>query len=207
MEADEVWHGTLDARSLAHPPKGDVGAHPSDHPSASTETTWTEDGGVDEGGTRRHRSPTPSRSLPTSRVRTSPTPITGLPSDKTYVEGSATDGATFQRPLVRLRQRHRRPDVDEVTIGTENADGTLGQALVNAGDASTVLKDGLVVCATYSEPATEGASFTYQVTVDTSTSATDLVNEAVHTTSDPGAKPASTSAHGDGRRAPRIAAT
>ena len=81
---------------------------------------------------------------------------------------------------------------DEVTIGTENTAGTSGQALVNVDDAGTVLEDGLVVCATYEGPSTEGPSFTYQVTVDGDVHERQrLVNEAVHTTSDPGAKPAS----------------
>ena len=55
-----------------------------------------------------------------------------------------------------------------------------------------MLKDGLVVCATYESPAIEGASFTYQVTVDRDVHERQrLVNKVVHTTSDPGAKPAS----------------
>ncbi|WP_299927164.1 S8 family serine peptidase [uncultured Nocardioides sp.] len=83
------------------------------------------------------------------------------------------------------------PLLDGATIGTENADGSVGAALVNAGDASTVLEDDLAVCATYSEPAAEGASFSYQVTVDPTIGAKDLTNKVVHTTDDPGAKPAS----------------
>jgi hypothetical protein len=68
----------------------------------------------------------------------------------------------------------------------------VGAALVNAGDASTVLEDDLAICATYAGPAGEGASFTYQVTVDGDVHERQrLVNEAVHTTNDPGAKPAS----------------
>lgn len=80
-----------------------------------------------------------------------------------------------------------------VTIGTENADGTVGAALVSVGDASTVLEDDLAVCATYSEPAAEGASFSYQVTVDDTVGNKDLTNKVVHTTNDPGAKPVSAS--------------
>ncbi|GAA1436462.1 S8 family serine peptidase [Mycobacterium cookii] len=82
-----------------------------------------------------------------------------------------------------------------VTIGTENEAGTSGQALVNAGNAGPVLEDGLVVCATYDGPAAESAGFTYQVSVDGDVHERQrLVNEAVHTTSDPGAKPASATA-------------
>jgi uncharacterized repeat protein (TIGR01451 family) len=82
--------------------------------------------------------------------------------------------------------------LDGATIGTENANGSVGAALVNAGDASTVLEDDLAICATYAGPAGEGASFTYQVRVDGDVHERQrLVNEAVHTTNDPGAKPAS----------------
>ncbi|WP_210503222.1 S8 family serine peptidase [Nocardioides xinjiangensis] len=79
--------------------------------------------------------------------------------------------------------------LDDVTIGTENADGTVGAALINAGDASAVIEDDLAVCATYSEPEAEGASFSYQVTVDPTVGEKDLTNKVVHTTDDPGAKP------------------
>lgn len=80
-----------------------------------------------------------------------------------------------------------------VTIGTENEAGTSGQALVNAGNAGPVLEDGLVVCATYNGPPIEGASFTYQVTVDDTVGDKDLTNKVVHTTDNPGAKPVSVS--------------
>lgn len=83
------------------------------------------------------------------------------------------------------------PLLEGVTIGTENADGSVGASLVDAGDASTVIEDGLNVCASYSEPEAEGASFSYQVTVDPTVGDKDLTNKVVHTTDDPGAKPAS----------------
>ncbi len=81
-----------------------------------------------------------------------------------------------------------------VTIGTENATASQGAALVNNGDANGVLENGLNVCASYSEPAAEGATFTYQVTVDDDAhERQQLVNKAVHTTDDPGAKPVTVS--------------
>jgi uncharacterized repeat protein (TIGR01451 family) len=83
--------------------------------------------------------------------------------------------------------------LEDVTIGTENANGSVGAALVNAGDAGTVLEDGLNVCATYSEPEAESASFSYQVTVDPTVGVKDLTNKVVHTTDNPGAKPVSVS--------------
>ena len=56
----------------------------------------------------------------------------------------------------------------------------------------------MVVCATYAEPKADAARrFTYQVKVDADAhERQQLVNEAVHTTNDPGAKPASASQHG-----------
>ena len=85
-------------------------------------------------------------------------------------------------------------NVGNVTIGTENATASQGAALVNNGDANGVLTDGLNVCASYSEPEGASASFTYQVTVDNDVHDRQrLVNKAVHTTDDPGAKPATAS--------------
>jgi hypothetical protein len=82
---------------------------------------------------------------------------------------------------------------DGATIGTENSRGDVGAAVVNVGDAGTVLEDDLAICATYSEPAAESASFSYQVTVDPTVGDKDLTNKVVHTTDDPGAKPVSAS--------------
>ena len=76
-----------------------------------------------------------------------------------------------------------------VTIGAENAAGDHGQALVNAGDASAQISNGTVVCASYELATAEDASFTYQVTVDAD-APTSVVNEAVHTVDNPGAKEA-----------------
>ena len=85
-----------------------------------------------------------------------------------------------------------KADLSEVTVGTENADGTNGQALVNKADVGTKITNGTVVCMTYESALGDPVSFTYQVTVDGDVHERQrLVNEAVHTTSDPGAKPAS----------------
>lgn len=85
-----------------------------------------------------------------------------------------------------------KADLSGVTVGTENADGTNGQALVNKADVGTKITNGTVVCMTYESALGDPVSFTYQVTVDGDVHERQrLVNEAVHTTSDPGAKPAS----------------
>lgn len=79
--------------------------------------------------------------------------------------------------------------VDDVTIGTENATGTAGTALVNQGDASGVVGDGTVVCMTYNE-LLDPAQLTYQVTVDDDvTDGEVLRNVLVHDVDNPGARP------------------
>lgn len=85
--------------------------------------------------------------------------------------------------------------LDNVTIGTENAAGDAADTLVNAGDASDVITDGAVVCATYEDPLGDPVSFTYQATVGEGVHNRQvLTNTAVHTTSNAGAKPAEASA-------------
>ncbi len=78
--------------------------------------------------------------------------------------------------------------VDAVTIGAENADGTNGSALVNAGDATGVIGDDVVVCAKYSKEVPPEV-FTYEVTVDGGVTNGQLLrNELEHTVDNPGAK-------------------
>lgn len=80
-------------------------------------------------------------------------------------------------------------ELGNVTIGTENAEATSGDALVNAGDANPVLADGLVVCAAYADAAAEGATFSYQVKVaDDAHERQALTSTSVVTTDNPGSK-------------------
>ncbi|MCW2736582.1 S8 family serine peptidase [Nocardioides sp.] len=81
--------------------------------------------------------------------------------------------------------------VGNVTVGTENATASQAATLVNQGNANGVLSNGLNVCATYAEPTAEASSFSYQVKVNDTVGNKDLTNRVVHTTDDPGAKPAS----------------
>lgn len=86
------------------------------------------------------------------------------------------------------------PILDGVTIGAENATGTAGTSLVNKSDASAVVVNDRIVCATYEGPDVGGETFTYQVKVaDTAFNRQKLVNAAVHTTDDPGAEPVTAS--------------
>ncbi len=79
--------------------------------------------------------------------------------------------------------------VGAVTIGAENADASQGSALVNAGDASAVIGDDVVVCGTYTKDDGPRA-FTYQVTVDDDVlDGQVLRNRLTHTVDNPGAEP------------------
>jgi uncharacterized repeat protein (TIGR01451 family) len=79
--------------------------------------------------------------------------------------------------------------VDNVTIGTENATGTAGTALVNRGDAGSVIADGTVVCMTYNT-LLDPAQFTYQVTVDDGAADGQVLrNVLLHDVDNPGARP------------------
>ncbi|MCB8990160.1 MAG: S8 family serine peptidase [Ardenticatenaceae bacterium] len=78
------------------------------------------------------------------------------------------------------------------TIGLENVAGTDGVTLINDGDASGVVQDGLVVCFNYAGPAP--VTITYAVTVDEDTGIGDtFVNTVASTTDNPGSTEESTS--------------
>lgn len=85
------------------------------------------------------------------------------------------------------------PLAGPLTIGTENAAGTDGQALVNNGSAEGVVANDVVVCFDYVGPTFEPVTITYQVTVDEGVADGDvLTNAATHVTDDPGARPVTT---------------
>ncbi|PSL03147.1 putative repeat protein (TIGR01451 family) [Haloactinopolyspora alba] len=82
-----------------------------------------------------------------------------------------------------------------LTVGTENADGTAGTALVDNGSAEGVITDGTVVCADYAGPDLEPVRISYDVTVDDDVAdGRVLTNEAVHVTDNPGAQPVTAAA-------------
>lgn len=84
-----------------------------------------------------------------------------------------------------------KADLSQVTIGTENATGTNGQALVNKASATTAITNNTVVCMTYQSAMGDPKSFSYQVKVGDGFHERQVVtNTAVHTVDNPGAKPA-----------------
>ena len=70
-----------------------------------------------------------------------------------------------------------------LTVGVENAAGTVGEALVNNGDASSILANGLMVCLDLIQVG-EKATMTYDVTVDEVFF--QLTNSAVSEVDNPG---------------------
>jgi uncharacterized repeat protein (TIGR01451 family) len=76
------------------------------------------------------------------------------------------------------------------TIGIENLAGTLGTAVVNAGDPSAAISDGSSVCFDYVGPDVDPVELSYEVTVDPDALTGVYVNSAEHVTSDPFDEPA-----------------
>ncbi len=78
-----------------------------------------------------------------------------------------------------------------LTIGFENVGGAIGAALVNKGDASSVISNGFMVC--LNQIIVDGKeTMTYNVTVD-SDAVYPITNSAVSITDNPGSVPVSTS--------------
>ncbi len=78
---------------------------------------------------------------------------------------------------------------DAVTIGVENATGTAGNALVNAGDVSGVISNGFMVCFDYVAQGATPVTMTYQVTVDSGVPlGSTLTNVVSSVTNNPGDK-------------------
>jgi uncharacterized repeat protein (TIGR01451 family) len=76
------------------------------------------------------------------------------------------------------------------TIGIENLAGTIGTAVVNAGDPAATLTEGGSVCLDYVAPDVEPVTLSYDVTVDPDALTGVYVNSAEHITSDPFDEPA-----------------
>jgi len=83
---------------------------------------------------------------------------------------------------------------DTATIGIENLAGTLGTAVVNAGDPSSVLTEGGSICLDYVAPDVEPATLSYEVTVAPDAASGTYTNSAEHVTTNPFDEPAVTSA-------------
>lgn len=82
---------------------------------------------------------------------------------------------------------------DTATIGVENLAGTLGTAVVNAGDVSGAVADGSSICFDYVEPSVDPVALSYEVTVNADATTGTYTNAAEHVTSDPYATPVVTS--------------
>ncbi len=78
-----------------------------------------------------------------------------------------------------------------LTVGTENADGTSGQALVNSDSGEGIVAEDSVVCFEYTGASLAPVTISYEVTVDEEglSNGDVLTNEATHITDNPGAQP------------------
>ncbi|WP_324651602.1 S8 family serine peptidase [Georgenia sp. H159] len=78
-----------------------------------------------------------------------------------------------------------------LTVGTENVDGTSGQALVNHDSGEGIVADGNVVCFDYTGASFDPVTIRYEVTIDDEglSNGDVLTNEATHVTDNPGARP------------------
>ncbi len=76
------------------------------------------------------------------------------------------------------------------TIGIENLAGTLGTAVVNAGDPAAALTEGGSVCLDYVGPDVDAATLSYEVTVDPDAITGTYTNSAEPVTSAPFDAPA-----------------
>jgi uncharacterized repeat protein (TIGR01451 family) len=79
---------------------------------------------------------------------------------------------------------------ETATVGIENLAGTLGTAVVNAGDPSTVLTEGGSICLDYVGPDVDPVTLSYETTVDADALSGTYTNSAEHVTSDPFDEPA-----------------
>ncbi|MFI9488342.1 S8 family serine peptidase [Promicromonospora sp. NPDC052451] len=83
---------------------------------------------------------------------------------------------------------------ETATVGIENLAGTLGTAVVNAGDPSSVLTEGGSICLDYVGPAADPVTLSYETTVDADALSGTYTNSAEHVTSNPFDEPAVASA-------------
>jgi len=80
------------------------------------------------------------------------------------------------------------------TIGVENLAGTLGTAVVGAGDPSSALTEGGSICLDYVGPEVDPVTLSYEVTVDADAASGTYTNEAEHVTDNAFDQPAVASA-------------
>ncbi|MFD7312100.1 S8 family serine peptidase [Promicromonospora sp. NPDC059942] len=95
---------------------------------------------------------------------------------------------------------------ETATIGIENLAGTLGTAVVNAGDPSSALTEGGSVCLDYVAPDLDPVALSYEVTVAPDAVTGTYTNAAEHVTDNPFDEPAVTSVDVDVTGVPDIPA-
>jgi uncharacterized repeat protein (TIGR01451 family) len=98
------------------------------------------------------------------------------------------------RPEIRFEYGDMGALPASATIGVENLAGTLGTAVVNAGDPAAAVADNSTVCLDYVAPNFDPAVLSYDVTVGPDATTGTYTNAAEHVTNDPYDEPAVASA-------------
>jgi uncharacterized repeat protein (TIGR01451 family) len=98
------------------------------------------------------------------------------------------------RPEIRFEYGDMGNLPASATIGVENLAGTLGTAVVNAGDPAAAVADNSTVCLDYIAPSFDPVALSYETTVDADALSGTYTNSAEHVTSNPFDEPASVSA-------------
>ncbi|MFD2796023.1 S8 family serine peptidase [Promicromonospora vindobonensis] len=127
-----------------------------------------------------------------------PFPYGGDPADlsnsvgtfQTWIYNSVSD----DRPEITFEYGSVGTLPASATIGIENLAGTLGTAVVNAGDPTEALADGGSICLDYVGADVDPVELSYEVTVDQDATTGTYTNSAEHITSDPYAAPVVVSA-------------
>ena len=103
-----------------------------------------------------------------------------------WVYGSVAD----DRPEITFEYDELGELPDLATIGVENLAGTLGTAVVNAGDPSSVLSEGGSVCLDYVGPEVDPVVLSYETIVAPDAATGTYTNTVEHVTDNPHDEPA-----------------
>lgn len=139
-----------------------------------------------------------------------PFPYGGDPADLSNSVGTFQAWVYKNVSDTRPEIRFEYGDVGELpasaTIGVENLAGTLGTAVVNAGNPADVVSDGDTICLDYVAPDLDPVTLSYEVTVAPDAVTGTYTNSAEHVTTNPFDEPAVTSVDVDVTGVPDIPA-
>ncbi|HEY9251255.1 MAG TPA: carbohydrate-binding protein, partial [Nocardioides sp.] len=114
--------------------------------------------------------------------------------------------ASDSRPEIRFEYGDVGALPASATIGIENLAGTLGTAVVNAGNPADIVTDGDTICFDYVAPDLDPVALSYEVTVAPDAVTGTYTNSAEHVTDNPFDEPAVTSVDVDVTGVPDVPA-